>query len=213
MSFFKNIFGRTAPGTIKQTQWAELGVIQDEFEIPYLHPLHHSYPSWKGGERWLKLLHTNWKSHIIFTQGLASSNEAKDFELYLETTDSVKQFGSSWQANLVYEVGKIIPKVNNLAELLNTYKYLSVQIDIEDAPDDWSLPTPTGNIGIFLGLPNEHLKHFAPSHFAPLNMKLLRPTEMQYIMTNGPEGRMKLANLLTQQGSTPVSSLSRSPVV
>ena len=96
MNFFKNIFSKTAPQSYAPTRWEELGIIKDEFEIPYLHPFHHNYPTWKGGERWLKLLNTNWGTDIVFTQGLAASNEEKSYELYLETIDAIEHFSSSW---------------------------------------------------------------------------------------------------------------------
>ena len=58
MSLFKKLFTqkRTSAGTDSLTLWTDLGCIIDSFEIQYLHPDHHMYPAWAGGERHLKLL-------------------------------------------------------------------------------------------------------------------------------------------------------------
>jgi hypothetical protein len=211
MGFLGKLFGRS-DNKNKQTAWEDLGVIADEFEIQHLHPDHHNYPQWKGGERWLRLLKTNWGTHIVFTEGL-SSNENKGYELYLESTDEIETFSSSWQANLIYEMGKIIPNVNDLGTRLQNSKFLSVQVSIDGAPEEWSLDHPNGNIGILLGLHSEHLSNFQPPYFTPLNVKLLRPAEMQYIINNGAEGRIHVANILTRQGNATSSSMDRSAVV
>ncbi len=196
-----------------QTKWEDIGQIIDEFEIQYLSPIHHGYPKWKGGERWLRLLRANCGNNIVFTQGLSSREEPKGYEVYLETTEPIDAFSQSWQANLVYEVGKIIPNVHGLESRLQEQEFLSVQIVMDGAPGDWSLNDPNGNIGLFLGLQNPQLKSFKPPHFTPLNIKLLRPSELLFAINNGKEGRKKLAELIRNQGDVAVSSLDRIAVV
>lgn len=212
MSFLDRLFNK-GDKFPDQPGWQDLGTIADEFEIAHLHPLHHNYPSWKGGTRWLKLLRTNWGNEIVFTQGLASTQEKNGHEIYLETSEPIASFSDSWQANLVYEVGKIIPNVADLDARLTKFKYLSLQINIEGAPRDWSLEHPNGNIGLLLGLPNSRLASFRPAYFTPVNIKLLRPAEMLYIINNGAEGRNKVAELIAAQGDVAVSSLDRPSVV
>lgn len=185
-----------------------------EFEIQHLSPLHPVYPLWPGGERWLQLYETSWHTQIVFSKGL-NDGVSRIFEIYLETDDfiDVEDFSSSWQANLVYELGKIIPNVHDLAEKLKKYQYLTVQIEMEGAPPEWSLDDSDGNIGLFLGLPNPHLEDFANKQLIPLNLKLMRPQELLYSIENGDEVRQQLSRLYLQQGNVTISNLERKSIV
>lgn len=210
MSFFKNLFKPNSASTV--ASWSDFGIITDSFEIKYLHPDHVTYPSWPGGDRYLSLLKTNWNTQIVFTQGLSSVNSQSEYEVYLETPDNVEAFSSSWQSNLVYEMGRLMPKVPDIKERLLKYQYLSVQIQIDGAPDEWSISDPNGNIGIFVGLENSHIKNVR-FKFIPINIKLMRPTELQYAIENGNEGRNLLASLYSKQGGQTLSFLDRLNVI
>ncbi len=182
-----------------------------EFEIAYLSPIHHDYPAWPGGERWLQLYETAQGTQIVFTKGL-SDGEENNYEVFLETDDliSPEDFGSSWQANLVYETGKVLPRVNNLGDRIKTNKFLTLQIDIDGAPEEWSLESPDGNIGLFLSIPTLDSSDF---DFIPLNIKLMRPKELLYAVQNDNEGRKELAELYARQGKLKISNLERDSVI
>lgn len=184
-----------------------------EFEIQYLNPLHHGYPVWPGGERWLQLYQTDRNSQLVITKGL-SDGENHLPEISLETDDeiSVEDFSSSWQANLVYETGRVLPNVKDLSERLSKHKYLTLQIDMAGAPPEWSLADKNGNIGLFIGLQNPSIKEFERP-LMPLSVKLMRPEELLYAIENGFEGRMKLAEMYRQQGNSTISNLERKSVL
>ena len=184
-----------------------------EFEIQYLNPFHHGYPAWPGGERWLQLYQANGSSQIVFTKGLSDGKE-HPYEVYLETDDAidVESFSSSWQANLVYELGKIIPNVNNLAQRMEKNSYLTVQVDIDGAPPEWSLNDKNGNIGLFMGLQNTVVNELIKPAI-PLNIKLMRPNELLFSIQNDYAGRLKLAELYLQQGNATISNLERESIL
>lgn len=184
-----------------------------EFEIQYLSPIHHGYPAWPGGGRWLQLYQPNSNSQIVSTKGLSDGNK-HPYEIYLETDDliDVDSFSSSWQANLVYELGKIVPNVPDLAERMEKNTFLTVQVHMDGAPPEWSLDDPNGNIGLFMGLQNPLAKEIIQPSI-PLNIKLMRPAELLYAIQNGYEGRIKLAELFMQQGNATKSNLTRESVV
>ena len=186
-------------------------MLQAEFQIDYLNPVHINYPSWPGGERWLQLYKSTTGTQIVNSKGLSDTVDFA-YEIYLETNDLMnpEDFGSSWQANLVYEAGRVFPRVNNLKSRLETNTYLTLQIDIEGAPSEWSLNNPNGNIGLFVGLPSKDLNDFS---FFPLNIKLMRPTDLIYAIENDLEGRLRLASLYTEQGNPTISALERESVV
>lgn len=184
-----------------------------EFEIQHLSPFHHGYPAWPGGERWLQLYQNNGNSQIVISKGLSNGN-AHPYEIYLQTDEAMDEesFSSSWQANLVYEMGKIIPNVNNLTERMEKNTYLTVQVDMDGAPPEWSLDDKNGNIGLFMGLQNSAITEFAKP-FIPLNIKLMRPRELSYSIQHDYAGRLKLAELYLQQGNATLSSLERESVL
>lgn len=190
----------------------QLGSLVEEFEIPYLHPFHTHYPAWPGGERWLQWYKSTWGTNIIITRGLSNPGKGFEFEAYLETTDVITDFGSSWQANIVYEIGSIIPNVPDLEKRLTAVTYMSVQSHMSDFPEGWSIDDPKGNVGLFVGLQNPRL-HAALKQFTPLNVKLLRAEELKYIISNGQKGRMELAELFKKESMPTASSINRKPVV
>ncbi|MEO8769592.1 MAG: hypothetical protein ABI402_05890 [Ferruginibacter sp.] len=194
--------------SLPQKDWGIFGKLVDEFEIQYLNPLHIHYPPWPGGNRFLSLYETNWGTKIIATRGFSNFSLSSIHEFYLETTDHIADFGSSWCANVIYEVGAVIPKVSDFKQRLEKFNYLSFQCFINDAPLEWTLDSPNGNIGLFLGLPHQHLK-ITKTSFIPVNVKLLRPKELQYILDNGQSGRQKLANLFAQTQLPGLSSITR----
>lgn len=184
-----------------------------EFEIEYLSPIHHGYPAWPGGDRWLQLYQPNGNSQIVITKGLSDGGN-HPFEIYLESDDLIDEesFSSSWQANLIYELGKIVPNVHDLAQRMEKNSYLTVQVNMDGAPPEWSLDDPNGNIGLFMGLQNPLAKEII-QHSIPLNIKLMRPAELLHGIQNGNEGRLTLAQLYIQQGNATISNLERESVV
>lgn len=184
-----------------------------EFEIQYLSPIHQGYPSWPGGERWLQLYWVDTDTQAVFTKGLNNGNNMP-FEIYLQSDEllDAQDFSSSWQCNLVYETGKIMPRVTDLAHRLEKNVYLTLQIVIDGAPPDWSLDDENGNIGLFLGLHNPIVDGLVLPP-VPLNIKLMRPAELSYCLQNGNEGRMHLAELYKKQGNATISGLQRASVL
>ena len=184
-----------------------------EFEIQYLSPVHHNYPAWPGGERWLQLYQASTNTQVVITKGL-SNGENRICEIYLETNDEInaERFSNSWQANLVYELGKILPNVPDFAQRMEKNKYLTVQIEVEGVPPEWSLEDENGNIGLFIGLQNTFINEFfKPS--IPLNIKLMRPQELLYSIQNDYSGRLQLAELYLQKGDATISNLERGGVM
>ncbi len=182
-----------------------------EFEIQYLSPIHAYYPTWPGEERWLQLYETNEGTQIVLTKGLSDGDEYL-YEIYLESNDIItpEDFSNSWQANLVYEAGRIVPQVPDFKDRLAINTYLSLQVEMEGAPEEWSLNSLDGNIGLFIGLSSEAFKG---SNFRPLNIKLMRPAELLYAVENDNAGRLKLAELYVKQGNSTISNLERESVI
>jgi hypothetical protein len=183
------------------------------FEIDPLNPVHNNYPLWPAEKRVLKLYRTDGGTFVVITKGLAEK-VACPYEVYLETDEemSAQDFSSSWQTNLVYETGKIIPRVQNFREKIEAHRYLSLQIDMEGAPDEWSLQHENGNIGLFIGMDNPSITELT-GEAVPLNIKLMRPQELLFSIEHGEQGRHQLAELYHKQRNATLSSLERISVI
>jgi hypothetical protein len=191
-------------------RWQPIGELLEEFEIQYLSPTHHGYPQW-AGDRYLQLWCTHWNTYIVCTRGLyeAGNKLSLGFELYFETKEQPESFDESWQANIVYEIGKILPKVTDLKQRFEASKYLSVKIAMEGAPEDWRLDGQDF-IGVMLGIEhNEFQQRNYQFPFRPVNVKLLRPAEMRMFKKLNAKGQQKLVNFYHQRGNATVSSLTR----
>jgi hypothetical protein len=197
-----------APATKK---WQPVGELIEEFEIRYLDPNHHGYPQW-AGDRFLQLWRTPWNTYLVCTQGLSEENSQQSlgFELYFETEEKPEPFDESWQANIVYELGKLLPKVTDLSQRFETYKYISVQVAMDGAPEDWSM-NEQYNIGLLLGIEHEEFQNRNIQFgFRPVNVKLLRPAEVRVIQQMNAHGRQRLVDFFRQRGRATLSSLDRS---
>lgn len=200
-----------APATKK---WQPVGELIEEFEIQYLDPNHHGYPQW-AGDRFLQLWHTPWNTYLVCTQGLSEENSQQSlgFELYFETEEKPEPFDESWQANIVYELGKLLPKVTDLSQRFETYKYISVQVAMDGAPEEWSL-NEHDNIGLLLGIEHEEFQNRNLQFgFRPVNVKLLRPAEVRVIKQMNANGRQRLVDFFKQRGKATLSSLNRPSAV
>jgi hypothetical protein len=184
-----------------------------EFPIHNLTPAHQDYPDWPGGERWLQLYQSGASTQVVITKGL-SDGESSPFELYLQTDELIaaEQFRTSWQASLVYALGRIIPDVKQLPDWIGKYTYLTVQVQMDKAPKEWSKENKNGNVGVFIGLKNPAVNESFKS-FTALNVKLMRPEELAYCIEHANEGRMKMAEWYGAQGKKTISNLQRPGVV
>jgi len=202
------------PQAVAFKRWQPVGELMEEFEIRYLDPNHHGYPQW-AGDRYLQLWKTPWNTYIVCTQGLFEENNEKSlgFELYLETEEMPDPFDESWQANIVYELGKLLPKVTDRNQRFEIYKYLSAQIAMEGAPKEWSVEEHD-NISVMLGIEHEEFRNRNLQFpFRPLNAKLLRPAETRMIKKLNTQGRQKLVHFYHQRGKATLSSLNRPSAV
>lgn len=183
------------------------------FELAYLNPIHHGYPQWPG-ERWLDLYRSPAGTWIVLTNGMSNGAD-RPFEVYLETDDPMDpdSFSSAWQTNLVYEIGKLLPKVTDLPERLIAQETLSVQIAMDGAPEEWSIPNVEDNVGLFIQQDNTRIQGLLKEGSRGLNIKLLRPNEVLYCASKGKEGRQQLLQLLIAQGGPTISNLERKSVI
>lgn len=137
--------------------------------------------------------------------------------MFLETDEDISTIKSSWVANTLLEISRVVVNHGDVKSKLRQLKYMTVQLDMDGAPDEWSLPHKDGNIGVFLGLTAHSLEQtisLQKTSFAPVFVKLMRPAELSYALEHDAVGREKLAQLYrNSEGLEHISNLSRHSVI
>ncbi len=188
--------------------WNKVGNILESHQLPEMNPFDPDYPSWGNEDRTINLLKTKKDTHIICTNGFAC--EGNNVEFFIETNEGIDDFDMSWQKNLVYETGRSMVYLDDLDEVLKETPYLILQLHMDGAPSEWSLNNSNGNIGLFISIAKFD-KFF--NDFKCLNIKLMRPAELQFAIDNGAKGREKLNQLYEEQGLKNISSMTRKSVL
>lgn len=180
----------------------------EDFQVPLDNIFDPEYPDWGADERGFKLFTTEKKSNLIMTYGF--NNEYDNFEVYIESTDSIDELAQSWQKNILYEVCRTIPEIEDFAAVVDEVGYFVIQLHMDGAPSEWSLDNENGNIGIFIGLENSKC---LSDEFQLINIKLMRPQELQYAIDKGHDGRIHLAKLYYNENIPTNSSMTRKSVI
>lgn len=189
-------------------KWLEIGTLLETHQLPETNPFDPEYPSWGTEERSINLLKSNWNTYIVFTDGYAYDNN--NVEFFIESSEEIEDFDSSWQKNLVYETCRNMVYIDDLDEVLEETEFLILQLDMDGAPEEWSYEHKDGNIGLFIGLQNEKLPF--EDDIKALNIKLMRPSELKYAIDNGVEARKELAELYKTKGIGTLSSMTRKTI-
>ena len=180
----------------------------ESIELPLDNIFDPDYPDWGADDRGFKLYSTEKNTKVIMTYGF--NNEYSNFEMYIESSDSVEDLAQSWQKNLLYEVCRTIPEIEDFEDLISELKYFVIQLHMDGAPEEWSLNNVNGNIGIFIGLENKGLQ---VEDLKIINIKLMRPKELQYAIENSENGKNSLAKLYLEQKVGTDSSMKRKSVI
>ena len=182
--------------------------IINKIEVPLDNVFDMDYPEWGADDRGFLQYKTIKNTNLITTYGF--NNEFTNFELYIESEDEIEDFEQSWQKNLLYEVCRTIPEIEDFEELIEETHFFVIQLHMEGAPYEWSLDNPNGNIGIFIGLKNELINN---KDFKNISIKLMRPAELEYILNNGEASKEKLSKLYYEEEIPTNSSMSRKSVL
>lgn len=180
----------------------------ETFEIPLDNVFDEEYPDWGADNRGMILYNTENNTKLIMTYGF--NNEYNNFEMYIESSDGVEDLANSWQKNLLYEVCRTVPEIEEFEESIEELNCFVLQLHMEGAPKEWSLSHPNGNIGIFVGLKNKGMNS---KDCKLVSIKLMRPEELQYVLNNGENGKKHLAELYTKEKNSTDSNMSRKSVI
>lgn len=211
---------------IRQAFWLKFGrIVSEEKLLPFSQPgIFH--PAWPGDERRFLLVHTHQETSLAFTDGLSDLSDSDvryenknglEIELFLETSERLEDIKSGWALALLLQVSRVAVNHGLLKEEITQRKFMTVQLDMDGAPPEWSLQHPDGNVGVFLSVARPGMQDeikLQKTSFSPICVKLMRPAELRYALDHGAVGREKLAELYsTPAGLGHISSLTRPSVI
>jgi hypothetical protein len=198
-----------------------LGTVAPDVLAPLVNPSFMGGPLWPDlRQAWIVIQRNN--SVAIMSDGLSDPfsdtdemNCGFELEVIAETSDPLpSRLEQSWLFDLVYGVSQQCANHGGVAEIVTELGILSLELPVGDSLQ--SIANDNGRVGVLLGLPADDVpRHFdLPGGTAlALTATLLFPSELEYVVANGGEGRTTLAELFEKSGLYHRSSLSRSPFV
>lgn len=184
-------------------------------------------PTFMGGPRWPHLRQA-WRvvrraaSTLIISDGLSDPfsddpdpNPGFALEVLAETPDQLPEhIQGTWLFDLVYLVSQQCAAHGGVRDLIDELGVVSLELPASD--EFKPLATPHDTVGVLLGLlPDDFPTEFdlPGGVIRVVTAKILWPTELSYVVTNGQAGRDDLVKRFTADGTHHRSSLLRKPVV
>ncbi len=212
----------------RETFWKSIGELYSDVISNLINP------TFRGGPKWpsLRQAHIGIKTNthtIIATDGLSDpyddfdSNEDNQkynglgLELYTITPNEYHDIPSiidSWEFKLLQQISSTAVSNPNLIGTLNKYRYISLTVDGNGLPE--SFIDQNGACCALLGLEN----HIVPKdlelsieNILMVNVILLKPEELEYIMENGAKGRIEVAEKLLEETNYNILQNDRTSVI
>jgi len=180
-------------------------------------------PSFLGGPDWPNLRQA-WRvirsesSTFVMSDGLSdpfsdegSENVGFGIEILVETSDPMPQeLQSSWLFNLAYEVSQQCADHGGIRSLIAQHGTLSLELQVDDSIA--FAETSNETVGVLLGLSSPGTPSsitISGREIYVVTAKLLWPTELDFVVSNGAKGRSELAKRFAESGQHHISSVSR----
>jgi hypothetical protein len=188
-------------------------------------------PAFMGGPAWPSLRQAfitlrRPEATILASDGLSDPYDDMDendanaeyngfgLEVYVESAPIEGPVQHTWQFNLVWQAAQLMAQQGSVISLLEEMTYITTEFYDVDVPAHFK--TDNGTVGAILGLPNttfEDSVQLSLEKVRMVNVKLLTLDELNYVIANGAQGRMELAEKLIAQGNATLSSIGRPSVV
>jgi hypothetical protein len=210
---------------LRNAYWNAAGTMETDVLAPLINPAFRGGPRWPSLRQAFATIHLPGRT-IMATDGLSDPYDDMDtnadnapyngfgMEVYISSHVIEEPKGNSWQFQLLQQAAGLVAERGNLVSFLESYTYISTEFADIDVPEEWR--NEQGMAGAILGLPDETLPGSVQLSIESVKMvsiKLLTRAELKYVVENGAEARMKLAELLIKQGNATLSSLSRPSVI
>ena len=212
---------------IRNEFWSKVGTVHPDVMAHAINPGFMGGPMWPSVRQAFLKIDTP-TGTIIASDGL--SDPYSDFdenpanqtyngvgcEFYLECDETIdfNALSTTWQFHTLYQAAQQAASNPNIASIIEEYTYLSTELYDTNAPDEFV--NKDGRVGALLALPSPTVPasvQLSLEKVRMINVKLLTLAELDYIIKNGEEGRMKIGELLLKQDKPGKSFVSRKSVV
>ncbi|KAA2243427.1 hypothetical protein F0L74_13085 [Chitinophaga agrisoli] len=210
---------------LRDSYWQAAGAVDADVMAPVINPAFMGGPAWPS-LRQAYLTIRRPETTIMASDGLSDPYEDMDsnpdnaeyngfgLEVYVVAEKVTGSIQGTWELQLLMQAAEILARQGNVVSLLDELTYITTEFYNVDVPKEFV--NSEGRIGAIFGLPDEQLPGMLELSLEPVkmvNVKLLTLAELNYIVEHGEAGRMKVAELLIQQGNATLSSLSRPSVI
>ena len=191
-------------------------------------------PTFMGGPKWPSLRQAHLEIQIedgtiLSSDGLSDpyddfdtnpENQAYNglgLELYIISENKFSDLNAaiqSWEFSVLRQLSHTSASNPNLVNMLNEYRFISTSISGDGLPE--SFIDENGSAGVLLGLENTSIPkklELSIETIALVNIVLLKPKELEYIMKNGAQGRIEVGEKLATLEKAIISSNERPSVI
>ena len=207
--------------------WSKIGKVHEDVIAHAINPGFMGGPMWPSVRQAFIKIDTP-AGTIIASDGLSDpysdfdTNEANQAynglgcEFYIECDEIIdfNALSTTWQFHTLYQAAQQAAENPNIAGIIEEYTYLSTELYNTNVPNEFV--NKDSRAGALLGLPSPVVPaklQLSLESIRLVNVKLLTLAELDYIVKNHEEGRMKVAELLQQQDKPGKSYLERKSVV
>ncbi|OJT17861.1 hypothetical protein BO221_43465 [Archangium sp. Cb G35] len=200
----------------REAAWRALGTLEEEAIVPIVP----SGPAWPGQRQAWRVIHRTGKRLLLVTDGLSDPSPDQTvpsagfgLELAIETDEPVKDVQGSWILQVLQRVANELAEHERVREAALKGQ-LTMEVSGKGVPK--SLVTRDGRVGVLLGVESNTL----PQHITTpagdvrlVTVKALLPTELDYRVQHGKQGREELVRRFAENGEEHLSRTRRRAVV
>ncbi|MBC8035219.1 MAG: suppressor of fused domain protein [Chitinophagaceae bacterium] len=208
--------------------WKSVGDLDDYVIAGAINPAFFGGPRWPSLRQAFLCIETP-DLTIMATDGLSDpyddfdtnpSNQVYNglgLELYMAAPrkqGGLTELMKSWELRIFQNLAQQVASNPNIVSMLDEYTFLSISLFLDGLPE--SLVNDKGETGVLLGLKSKLVPdtlELSLETIRLVNVTVLTPAELAYIIADGGQGRIELAEKLMKVEHSEVVSMDRPSVV
>ncbi|WP_217604560.1 suppressor of fused domain protein [Chitinophaga sp. GbtcB8] len=210
---------------LRNDLWNSVGKLDPDVIAHMINPSFMGGPAWPSLRQAFATIRTPERT-IIASDGLSDPYDDSEtnpanapyngfgLEVYVAAEPITGGVQTTWEFQLLYQAAQLVAQNGSIINLFEEMPFLSTELYDVDVPAEYK--NAEGRVGVLLGLPDEKIPgsvQLSLESVKLVNVKLLTLAELDYVIANGEEGRVKLAELIQQQGHATLSTLKRKSVI
>lgn len=209
--------------------WAELGTVDEDVISHFMSPTFFGGPAWPTTRQaFLRVRRQG--SVVLASDGLSDPYDEGHLaqtglsglgvEVFLETddpelrADGLGMIDKTWAFELLYEMAQNAAYSGDLADRIDRLGAVSMELPGLEVGAGWQ--TDYGSVGLLMGVPAPDVRRRVDTPSGSVRMvavTLLRPTELEHVITGRAAGRAEIARRLAASGNHHRCDLSRASVI